>query len=101
MTKRSAKVAVSIPDATLRSIERARKKLGASRSAIVTEALEEWLARRSLGEKDARYVAGYLRRPEGPDEVAAAEAIAIDAMKAWEPWADERGKRAKRAGSPG
>lgn len=79
-------MAVSIPDATFRAIERARKKLGASRSAIVTEALVEWLARRSLGEKDTRYVAGYLRRPERPDEVAAAEAIAIDAMTTWEPW---------------
>jgi metal-responsive CopG/Arc/MetJ family transcriptional regulator len=84
--RKTAKVAVSIPDATLRAVERARRKLGSSRSAIVTEALEEWLARRALGGKDATYVEGYRRRPETPDEVAATEAIAVDAMSGWEPW---------------
>lgn len=83
---KTGKVAVSIPQVTLRSIERARKALGASRSAIVTQALEEWLARRAIGGKDAKYRAGYLRKPESPDEVAGAEIIAIDAMSSWEPW---------------
>ena len=84
--KSTAKVAVSIPVATLRSVEQERRRLRRSRSAIVAEALEAWLRARAVGVADRRYISGYLRHPETPEEVAASEAIAMEAMAAWEPW---------------
>ncbi len=43
--KSAQKVAVSIPDALFRAIERERARSGLSRSAVVQEALQAWLHR--------------------------------------------------------
>jgi metal-responsive CopG/Arc/MetJ family transcriptional regulator len=84
--KKTAKVAVSMPAETLRSLERARRRLGKSRSAVVTEAVTAWLRARELSEADRRYVEGYARHPETAEEVGASEVIAVDVMSTWEPW---------------
>jgi metal-responsive CopG/Arc/MetJ family transcriptional regulator len=84
--KKTAKVAVSIPMATFRSLERERRRAKKTRSAAVTEAITEWLRSKELGEADRRYVEGYLKQPETAGEVAASEAMAIDSMAGWEPW---------------
>jgi transcriptional regulator of met regulon len=81
--KNVAKVAVSVPTNTLKSLERARRRLRMTRSAVVTEAIERWLAAEQIGEDDKRYVEGYLRQPERSDEVAA---IAGSVVRGWEPW---------------
>ena len=78
-----AKVAVSIPLETLRSLERVRKKSRTTRSAAVTEAIERWLAAEEVGEADKRYVEGYLRHPERVDEQSA---IAGAVVRGWEAW---------------
>jgi metal-responsive CopG/Arc/MetJ family transcriptional regulator len=78
-----AKVAVSLPIETLRSLERVRKKSRRTRSAAVTEAIERWLATEEVGEADKRYVEGYLRQPERTDEPAA---IAGAVVQGWEKW---------------
>lgn len=39
-----AKVAVSLPVETLRGLEAMRRRLGRSRSALVAQAIDEWLA---------------------------------------------------------
>jgi metal-responsive CopG/Arc/MetJ family transcriptional regulator len=78
-----AKVAISIPRATLRSLERARKRLRRTRSAVVTMALDRWLREQALGSEDERYVRGYLARPEHTDDLAA---IAAAATAEWERW---------------
>ena len=78
-----AKVAVSIPVETLRSLERVRKKARRTRSAAVTEAIERWLAAEEMGEADRRYVEGYLRQPEHADEQAS---LAKAALQTWEKW---------------
>jgi len=78
-----AKVAVSIPRTTLRSLERVRKRLHRSRSAVVTLALDRWLREQEFGSEDQRYVRGYLEVPERTDEVAA---VAAAAAAEWEPW---------------
>jgi metal-responsive CopG/Arc/MetJ family transcriptional regulator len=77
------KVAVSIPTSTLKAVERARARLRKTRSAVVAEALEQWLAGEAPGEDDDRYVAGYLRHPERVDE---ASATAGAVVQGWEPW---------------
>ena len=81
--KNVAKVAVSIPLETLKSLERARGRLRKTRSAAITEAIEAWLRGGDLAEEDRRYVEGYLRRPETSGESAT---IASAAVATWEPW---------------
>ena len=77
------KIAVSLPRSTLRKLERAKTRAGTSRSAIVADALEHFLSAERTAADDARYVAGYLARPEGD---GASAAVAGAAVAAWEPW---------------
>ncbi|HET6611878.1 MAG TPA: ribbon-helix-helix protein, CopG family [Kofleriaceae bacterium] len=81
----TAKIAVSVPTATLGRLERARQALHRSRSAIVSEAIERWLEDQQPGADDQRYVEGYLRHPEG----TGASKIAAAVVASWEPWSDE------------
>ncbi len=78
-----SKVAVSIPRDVLAALERARAQLGASRSALVTQAIEHWLRSRALTAKDEAYVEGYLRHPE--DSETGSE-VALAVVASWEPW---------------
>ena len=71
-----AKIAISVPDEILESIERERKVTGESRSAFVCRAVKDYLHARSERQKIEQYVKGYLDNPETPDEVASAEALA-------------------------
>jgi len=84
--KNVAKVAVSIPRETLRSLERARTRLRKTRSAAVTEAIEKWLKAEDVGDDDRRYVEGYLRQPEQSADVAA---VAGAVAATWERWDEE------------
>ena len=82
--KNVAKVAVSLPAKTLRDLDAARRRLGRSRSAIVSEAVNGWLAAQGEpSDEDRRYVEAYLRQPENAVE---AGAIAAAATSQWEPW---------------
>lgn len=78
-----AKIAVSLPKATLASLERARRRLRTSRSAVVTRAIEEWLGTHEASVADRRYAEAYLKTPERTDELAR---IAAAATSSWEPW---------------
>ena len=78
-----AKVAVSIPAATLKSLEKARLRLRKTRSAVVTEAIEHWLRAGEVGADDQIYVTGYLRQPEQTGSTAE---IAAAVVETWEPW---------------
>jgi metal-responsive CopG/Arc/MetJ family transcriptional regulator len=81
--KSTAKVAVSIPRRTLALVERARRRSGKSRSAVVAEALEAWLQMGATAEADRKYAEAYLREPELVDERSA---IAAAAVSTWEKW---------------
>lgn len=82
--KNVAKVAVSIPIGTLKSLERTRARLHKTRSAAITEAIESWLKGEVVGEDDRRYVEGYLRHPEPSSESAAVAEAVIATWEAWE-----------------
>lgn len=77
------KVAVSIPREILEPFERARRRLQKTRSAAVTEAIENWLRSEGVADEDQRYIEGYRRVPERDDETAA---IAVTVARNWEPW---------------
>jgi metal-responsive CopG/Arc/MetJ family transcriptional regulator len=79
-----AKVAVSIPVETLRLLERVRKKARSTRSAAVTEAIQQWLAAKEMGEADERYVEGYLRQPERADEQTTLASAVVEGWEKWE-----------------
>jgi metal-responsive CopG/Arc/MetJ family transcriptional regulator len=82
--KSVAKVAVSIPSDTLKLLERARARLRKTRSAVVAEAIERWLADDELSEGDKRYVEGYLRHPERADEISSVAAAVVGRWDRWE-----------------
>ncbi len=78
-----AKVAISLPLNTLKSLEKARIRLKKTRSALVAEALQRWLDTEELGASDKLYIEGYLKRPEVTRET---EALAAAVTAGWEPW---------------
>ena len=98
------KIAVTVPTETYAVVERLRRRLGKSRSAVVALALEDWIRGVDLAEADRRYVEGYLRTPEAVDEIGAVAAQATSYWGSWSPGepsrAEEpsRGQPAKRAG---
>jgi metal-responsive CopG/Arc/MetJ family transcriptional regulator len=77
------KVAVSLPDATLKKLERYRRKRGKSRSAAVAEAIEYWLRAKQGKAADLRYLQSYLQDPEHVEAVAT---TAQQVVSTWEPW---------------
>jgi hypothetical protein len=91
MTNHTAKIAVSLPAATLRSVETARRKLGRSRSSVVAEALEAWLKAHAVDDRDRVYLEGYARSPE-TDEF---DAVAFAAISSWGPWDAQPAKRSR------
>jgi hypothetical protein len=81
------KIAVTVPTETYAVLERLRLRLGKSRSAVVTFALQEWIRSADVSDADRRYIEGYLRMPETADEVRAIAAQAAHAVSHWDTWA--------------
>ena len=77
MPRSAAKIAVSLPDELYRALEGARRRTGQSRSALVQEAVRDWLRRQARGELVHEYEEGYRRSPEAADEIEAALATAV------------------------
>ena len=73
---RSAKITVSVPTKTLRSLERVRKRLRLNRSEVIQQAVTVWLATKEADPRIAEYIRGYQTCPDDP-----ADAIAM--VKAW------------------
>lgn len=89
-----AKVAVTVPEDTLRAVEKRRRVLGMSRSAVVSAALESWLADQAMTAEERKYVVAYLKQPETVEEVRETTAIGAAVMTGWEPWSDAPEKQA-------
>ncbi len=82
--KSVAKVAVSLPVDTLKSLERVRSRLRKTRSGAVTEAIERWLRTEEVGDEERRYLEGYLRHPERPEDGAALAGAVVATWESWE-----------------
>jgi hypothetical protein len=87
---RYKKVAVTVPTATYAALERARAKLGRSRSEVIASAVEQWLQGLAAAEAERRYVEGYRRQPERP----VGEALVRAATAGWSDWAPGKASRA-------
>jgi Ribbon-helix-helix protein, copG family len=91
-----AKIAVTVPRETLAAVEKRRRVLGVTRSAVVTAALEEWLAAQTTTAEEREYLLAYRREPETSTEIRDTSAVAKAAVSGWEPW-DSSPPRRKRA----
>jgi len=80
MPPKTVKVAVSLPLHAYRQIEKVRKRLRASRSAVIGEALECWLSKGAADEKIRIYVEGYRRFPESVAEKRLFESLASEVL---------------------
>lgn len=81
----TVKIAISLPRRLLDAVDRRREASNASRSRFFREAVEEKLQRDDAEDAVQRYVAGYERDPETPEEVEAARRAA-SSLLADEPW---------------
>lgn len=61
-------ISIRIDESLIEAVDEAGEKAGAGRSAIIREALQLWLRRRSLAEKVRRHGEGYRHRPVEADE---------------------------------
>lgn len=86
MARSAAKIALSLPDDLFREIERARKKRGKTRSALVQDALRLWLRHQSDVALVREWEEGYRRMPEAAAEVAAAVATTRFAFEEEDDW---------------
>jgi hypothetical protein len=91
------RIAVTVPTETYTLVERLRRRLGKSRSAVVALALEEWLRSADTADADRRYVEGYARIPEAVDDIGA---VAAQATSYWDTWAPGAPLRAADSGRP-
>jgi metal-responsive CopG/Arc/MetJ family transcriptional regulator len=86
MAKSTAKVAVSLPVDLYRALEGARRRARKSRSAVVQQALREWLRREAQADLVREYEEGYRRKPEDARDVEAALATAVGLFRDDEGW---------------
>ena len=82
----AVKIAVTVPAELHRAVEAARRRRGRSRSAVVQDALRQWLRHEAQAELVREYEAGYRRRPEGRREIDAAMATAIGLLRDEDDW---------------
>jgi len=74
-----------MPRELLHELEGLGRTTKETRSALIQRAVRRILDERTRRSRIKRYVDGYAKRPERPDEVAAAEAAAT-LLLAGEPW---------------
>jgi hypothetical protein len=90
----TAKIAVSVPRKTLGAVEKRRRALGMTRSAVVTAALDAWLSEQSMTAEEREYMVAYLREPETEEERSDGRELAEATLSRWERW-DVSGGRGK------
>lgn len=82
---RTAKIAISLPEDLLRLVEEERNAKGESRSEFFRRAIETLWQQRLEEMEIKRYLEGYRRMPESPEEIEIAHR-AGSAILAEEPW---------------
>ena len=82
-----AKIAISLPDKFLESIEQECKARGETRSEFFRRAVEVFLRRERQRQLEEQYIRGYQQYPETQEEIDIAAAMSNWALE--EPWEDE------------
>lgn len=82
---KSVKVAISLPESVLKTVEQERKARGQSRSEFFRCAAEKLLKEKQESKAVEAYVRGYRVTPESAEEVEAVHRAGISVL-AEEPW---------------
>jgi metal-responsive CopG/Arc/MetJ family transcriptional regulator len=85
MMKKSAKVAISLPEHVLKAVEKERKARGESRSEFFRRAAEKLLKQEQESKAVEKYIQGYRDMPESADEVEAIHGAGTVVLTQ-EPW---------------
>ncbi|MCS6936984.1 MAG: hypothetical protein NZ610_02425 [Candidatus Bipolaricaulota bacterium] len=85
MPSESVKIGVSLPKKKFSAVERMRKKLKKTRSALIAEAIDLWIAAKKEEELVRQYMAGYKKHPETKRDREEALAISQESL-AYEEW---------------
>lgn len=80
-----AKIAISLPEEVLVSVEQERKNSGESRSQFFRRAVEALLRRQQEQKMSEQYIHAYQQIPETEEEIEAARHAASNIL-AKEPW---------------
>ena len=86
MPREATKVAISVPTDLFDAVERARRSARKTRSAVVQEALRQWLRHQAELSLVRDYEAGYRRHPERADEIDEATATAAGLFARDDDW---------------
>ena len=82
---KSAKVAISLPENTLKAIERERKARGESRSEFFRHAIEKFLKQEKESKEVEAYIHGYTTIPESAEEIEVIHQTSVNTLSE-EPW---------------
>ncbi len=82
MSISTVKTGVSLPREEYWELEKIRRKMGLSRSALFEKALSFWLKSLQEQEKIKQYIEGYKKHPESVTEIKAMEKAAAEAFSA-------------------
>ncbi len=80
MPVQTIKVAISLPKEEFRALEKRRRKLKQTRSAVVTEAIRYWLKAQEEAEDVRRYIEGYQKHPETKEEMVFCEKAGVEVL---------------------
>lgn len=80
MASQTVKIAVSLPKAEFRAVEKWRRELKKSRSAVIADAIRHWLKAQQEAEDVRRYIEGYRKYPETEEEMAVCEKAAVEVL---------------------
>ena len=75
------KIAISLSKEDFLALEKLKVKFKKSRSELIQEALEYWLASRRQQELIAQYERGYKNKPESIEEIKAWEKLSAEAFR--------------------
>ena len=77
---KSAKIAISLPENTLKAIERERKTRGESRSEFFRHAIEKFLKQEKELKEVEAYIHGYTTIPESEEEIEVIHQTSVNTL---------------------
>lgn len=81
MPNNTVKIAISLPKQEYQFLEKFRRRLGISRSAMIDKAVCFWLKRQQEEELVKKYEDSYREKPENVSEIMAGEKAGMEALK--------------------
>lgn len=80
MPNNTVKIAISLPKQEYQFLEKFRRKLGISRSAMIDKAISFWLKRQQDEELIKEYEDSYKKKPENVSEIIALEKAGLESL---------------------